>query len=645
MGFLCGRALGPTTLYAYRNFALQKVLEFSGPRRVLSNQTGGLVIAGRCASEGADHEGHAYCVRDRNGRTRDLVVSDSSAARVTVLSDGRIAVLIPPTTDKAGRLRLIAEHGVREFPLKLDRLSKADRALLERGMWLDGLQELASGGIATWVVGSGPFAGVRIDLDGSVRSSVAQDGIARATLNGAFGVVLTRGGVGYETTNYGFEWHVFKLPTSLSWDGPSENAIPSNEARGCSALGCSFGNWLRIGFGESPGNLSDPPEPARVTHFAPSAERWALECDGAVARSDRQSGRIVGIQPSERGASRMPHPDGQNLESSTWRRFMQIPAPPRSRTDLGLDVGSDDRRVQFRSYAWGPNDGRWPDFAQWIVRVADRFDLASVWSTAASRIPWKDPLIAAQAYGQDSGAASVDWLVVLEPEGKSGLLKLRARGTTELYLIEQDQPISSLKGGAAQDLDRVAGVVRVGGHWYVGSQRPNAFRIYRVSEGALDLVQSYPQQGTDGGRTQLVRSRSADALGILVKSRVSGWYTYPIDLATGEARAPSHLSPEELVSAPICDPGEQGWEVISEAPLSSVGGSSSNIALEFSAPWRDAMPTQLEAKLLISEGKVCVTALAAQVEMPSPTPKHLVGSGPRGFDPANDQRFGFRCAR
>ena len=169
IGFVCGEERGRTGVYAFvQPLAVRQVLSFDEPRYVASSGNGALVIRGGCGSGRALHD--TYCIRAPGGALREIRVrGDLGVERVVALRDGRAAVIVPPRLGAPGLLTIVDSGGrSRSVKLALPSREPPVLALLKRGLWLDGFSEPSPGVLAGWVVGAGPFVGVKVDLEGEV---------------------------------------------------------------------------------------------------------------------------------------------------------------------------------------------------------------------------------------------------------------------------------------------------------------------------------------------------------------------------------------------------------------------------------------------------------------------------------------------
>src|SRR5690606_8900348 len=249
-GFVCAQERGATTIYAFEPpLALRAVMRFDEPRYVAASENGGIVVRGRCAGK-ADESSGAYCVRSPDGALREIRVrGDIGVERVVALSDGRTAVIVPPRLGAPGLLTIVDTSGrATGIKLKLPKAEPSMLALLKKGLWLDGFVEHKPGELSGWVAAAGPFVGVRVKLDGSVRVGKIENDIDRAMLSGRLALVLGRAGLASESTDGGFSWREVDLPADDAQS--AKKSGPATEERGCSAVGCAYGSWLRVGWRE-----------------------------------------------------------------------------------------------------------------------------------------------------------------------------------------------------------------------------------------------------------------------------------------------------------------------------------------------------------------------------------------------------------
>jgi len=351
---------------------------------------------------------------------------------------------------------------------------------------------------------------------------------------------------------------------------------------------------------------------------------------------------VTGSRPRSGGATGEP-------ESSAWIQFQGVAAPARGTGEVGYDFGETNENGSYRAYVWGPGRADWSRHGRWLLRVGDRFSVEPPWTTLASRTPWADATSAAQAFGLDTNTG-VDWWLRLAATGESGIVQIRVRSESSLHLIGRDRSVTTLTAPGGSDLGTLAGAHEVNDHWYLGAARAEQFQLYRVDQGKLDLLATYPLWGRIS--TQLIRTVHGDELGLLQKSSGAGWYVIPIDLETLEPKPGFHVPNEVLGRVPArCDAGRPGWLAVSGVPLTDSAVSESNTHLDFVGGAAGLRTKRLTARVVLDEAGVCVDALAALVD-------GAVGTEPRSndvntaraglplvvTDPADDRRWGFLCS-
>lgn len=662
-GFVCGDARGDTEIYAYDNERLRRVLSLDGPHPVRSSGNGGLVIAGGCdnvqksgalprpsAGKGSGDPGVArHCVRHVSGELFDVRVrGEVGSERVAALRDGRVAVLIPPRSSSPGRLSLISPSGTTSVELSLEPDAGPAARLVRSGLWLDELWEPQPGQLGAWVVGAQAFVGVHIDLDGKVQIARVQEGVDETSFFGSSALHLAGAASLRETTDYGFEWRVSALPPAVL--APASSARQRWPIRGCSAVGCAYDDWLRIGFSGERGvpEPTRPPAPERVLFEGPRLAFWTLTCSPARGAATEVEARAPALERST-DPNASERPPGNVPESSGWLSFEGEPAPQRRAGDVGYDFAGINENAAYHAYVWGPISGPWSRRAMWQAKVGDRFSTAPPWSTAVSRSPWPDAATAARAFGLDS-STGVDWWFRFGADDRVGVLQLRVRSESSIHLVERDRAIITLDLRQLPDLGVVSGALVIGDRWYVGATRAEQFYLYRIDADKPELVGSYPLLGRVSA--QLVASAQGDELGIWARSPGSGWQVFPIDLDDFEAQPPVHVPLGTLGGVPPrCEPDRPGWLAVAGVPLTDTSVSESNTHVDFTGSAEGLRTKRLTARLVIDDGFVCVDALAALVDGTNPGPLRLEHRDERPgalpltvTDPADERRWAFRCS-
>jgi len=677
-GFVCGGPSGPTEVHAYVHERVQPELRVEAGVRVRSSGNGALVIDAPCASvqrlgdtretpgAGPAHVAAGarrgrYCVRQLSGELFEVQVrGDVGGERIAALRDGRVAVLIPPRSGSSGRLSLVAPSGGTERELSLEPTTGPAARLARSGSWLDELWEVGTGQLGAWVVGAQAFVGVHVDLDGVIQLGRLQDGVDETSFFGAHALQIAASASLRESEDHGFAWRVSEVPPALLSAGLGRG--PQRPLRGCSPVGCVRDDWLRVGYGNAPDSHEParPEQPARVVFPAAGFAFWTLECraTGARARGNRVDGAaprtpsVVGPDARRRAPAaraRATVPVGEPPESSAWIQFQGLAPPPRSPTDVGYDFGETGENGAFRAYAWGPGRADWFRHGRWALRVGDRFSLDPPWTTLATRTPWADAASAAQAFGLDTNTG-VDWWLRLGATGESGILQTRVRSESTLHLVGRDRSITTLLAANSGDLGTLAAAHEVNDHVYLGAARAEQFQLYRVDQGKLGLLATYPLWGRI--TSQLIRSVQGDELAILQKSSGAGWFVIPIDLETYEPKPGFHVANDVLGRVPPrCDSGRPGWLAVSGVPLTDSAISESNTHLDFAAGAAGLRTKRLTARVVMDEAGLCVDALAALVDgaAGSEPKSNDVNTTRAGLplvvtDPADDRRWGFLCS-
>jgi hypothetical protein len=603
VGFVCGQSQDVTRIYRVAEpLQLLLVRELGGARTVSDSASGALVVHGSCDGRG-DDLGH--CVVLPSGSLRE-VQSSTERDRLVALSDGRIAVLTPPSVREEGSL--VVWTGAQSARVRLS-FSEADarrKSILRQGMWLDGMVESKPGVLSGWVVGAGSFAGFELGLDGKLTLLRLQDNANRTLFAGRRALSLGENGLASETTDGGAVWQAVELPPEID----VKAARSSGARQGCSAVGCAFAGFTRIGYfeGRAPHNLSSPPTPERVSFPGPGGSRWLLQCVptgdvSAPALPARAASSLAGRRLRRTGAA----PD--ETPFAPLSAFLDQPPPALPEGYDGVDAGTEPYGVQIRLYAYGPHGGDWSRSGSFSIAFADRFSAKpGVRVTSAARSPWPDAVSAADALGAEPSTNAAGLAAVLDPAGLSGAMLLNSRGAVDLFAFEAGRVPTHVPNVGRLGLGtKLSGIVRTKSGTYLGAydESTRTFRIYRLAgqdlEVALEVTDIPPPRG---GSAELVRTAAGDGLGIWIRS--GSWYVHPVDLEDRSVDAPYVVSPAQLANMPPpCSEGSEGFFVtgsIGPDPAARAGGFAMRA---------------FEGRFRVSSLGVCVDALAAQGEAPS----------------------------
>ncbi len=658
-GFVCGEEGGGTAIYRLRAFALEPVLAFEDARVVSPSGNGALVVGGPCS--GRAHAPGLYCVRTRSGQMRQIHWPGAlGTERVVALLDGRIAVVEPPRPDAAGSLTLLAAHGPGRIrmPLSFAGSTRSTTALLRKGLWMNGFVEDAAGALLGWVAAAGPFAGVRVHLDGRVEVAPAEHDMERALLAGPLGIVFGGTRLAAQTIDHGFTWREIELPSDWVSDDNARRAELAGREQGCSPLGCVFGAWLRVGWHARNAStaLLTAPQPPKVGRVSPGGGRWQLRCapTGELLRAQRATADDGEADGTAEYTSPLAPPAARRARAQAaaaprgrgWPGLFELAPPARAADEPAFHVGTEHKPVQVHGYVWGSRATSWDRGGKWQVYVADPFMVQGAWSTLVTRSPWADATVAAQAFGADPTGSS-SWDAVLDPLARAGALTINSRGTLELFLLEDERGIVSVRDAGRHGFFSLAGVVKLGQTWYIGAEAGSqTFRILRVEAGRASVLAEYPlyQLGRSGLRASVVRSSADNRLGVWVRG--GGYYVFPVNTGNGSLGAPLEIPPAELARTPrACAADANGWV------LKTLPSETSRDLLE---PHIDAGETRLrnlEARLIVGAAGVCLDALAAQAERSNVVAKKVTLPPDRLSAPliaserrVGGQRWGLRCA-
>ncbi|MEO8902517.1 MAG: hypothetical protein ABI488_11035 [Polyangiaceae bacterium] len=647
-GFVCSDDGSQTTLFSFvPPFGMQRARVFSGARYVASSGNGALVIRGACTGPSSGTPG-AYCIADSAGTFREIHVrGDLGVERVVALADGRVAVIVPPRLGAPGFLSLIDRAAKEQrLPLKYSPgMASAGVVMLEKGLWLDGFVELPAGfagshatGLAGWVVGAEPFAGVRVALDGTVSVSPPESGIDRVLLSGTRGLLVGRTGHTLESTDGGFEWSDVDLPSEFD---TGRELKDDARLQGCSELGCAFSGFVRVGWkrGSAAPRLRVATLPKSTPLIQPGGNRWVLRCEatGEVSEAALPQGARA------RGPGR-----SDDANTAPWAPFQETSAPSLGAGEVGYDTGAlDSESAALHAYVWGERGADWGVAGRAQLRALDRFDVKhGIFQSAVTRSPWADASSASEAFGFDGSGNPTTWRALLDSGQRAATVLTSSRGLLDLLLFEEGKTVTRIPNAGRLGLGMLSSVVKVPDAWYVGSYNENrVFTLSRIRGNRVERLAEYPDTGRDPGSLALVRGIHDDELGIWVMGR--GWYLFPVDPKTFTLHAPLVQTPADLAEMPaVCAPDTDGF-LLSGAP-------SLEPTLHFPKAASDPAARRVEAQFIWSARGLCTRALAAETDSAikqaaldhAPRPNTLRGSVPLAVSERRPQgrRFGYTCS-
>jgi len=606
VGFVCGQGRELTRIFRVTQpLGLALVAELAGARAVADSGSGALVAQGGCAEVGSNLQ---HCVLRPNAPAQEVTAS-TPRDRLVALADGRVVAVTPPDADGPGSLSIWQGGAKKQVAMVATPKDARQKQLLRQGIWVDGMVESKPGVLSGWVVGSDPFAGVELTLDGKLTLRRLQDNASRALFAGQRALSLGENGLASESTDGGVEWQAVELPPELDLKAAANQGL----RQGCSAVGCSFAGFTRVGYfdGRAPHSLASPVTPPRVAFGGPGGSRWLLHC-GVTGEA---SPPALPIRPSlsvtarnVRRINRAAAPGAEEIDLPPLSPFWEQPPPALPEGFEGVDAGTEPYGVQLRLYASGPRGGDWTRHGALSISFVDRFSTkGGVRRSGNGRSPWPDAGTAADALGAEPSSNAAGLAAALDPGGNSGALLLNSRGTLDLFVFEAGRVPLHIANVARLGMNaRFAGVVKTKAGVFLGSydESTRAFRIYRVSGQDLDValeVTDIPP--TRGANAELTRSVAGDALGIWVRG--TGWFIHPVDLENGTVDAPYVIAPSQLAALPeVCADGAEGFLLTGPVGLDPAIDAPAGFMLR-----------GVEGRFRASALGICVDALAAQGEV------------------------------
>ncbi len=639
-GFACSDGSSQTTLYTFAPpFRMQRVRSFAGARYVASSGNGALVIRGACMGALARSAPGVYCLATNSENFREIHVrGDLGVERVVALADGRVAVIVPPRLGAPGFLSLIDEGGKeRRTELQLPVATPAAE-LLEKGLWLDGFVEQATG-LAGWVVGAEPFAGVRVALDGSVTMSRPESSIDRALLSATHALIVGRTGRTRESSDGGFEWSDVELPSEFD---ATRELRDEGRLQGCSSIGCAFSGFVRVGWrtGSAATHLPIAALPEPTPLLQPGGSRWVLHCEATGDVSE----------PTLAVSPRASVGHGEDAQTPPWAPFQELPAPALVAGEVGFDAASADSDTpQFHAYAWGERGADWGRAGPHPAARVRSLPGASR-RTAKRRHAQSvgDATSAAEAFGFDGSGNPTSWRAVLDAGARSAIVLVSSAALLDLLLFEEGKSVAHIANAGRLGLSfgMLSSVAKLSDAWYLASFNENhALSVARITGSRVERLAEYPDAAHDITSASLVRGVHADELGIWVESR--GWYLFPIDPVSHAVGSPLYQNPADLAVVPApCAPDADGFLLS--------GALSLEPSLRFASEELNAR--RVEAQFLWSARGLCTRAFAADTETqikraPSPSSSAAASEKARAKIPLTvterrpqGRRWGYLCA-
>lgn len=666
VGFVCLLTNGHVALYAVQSdLTLVPRVTWPSPTRLWTSGRSDVISSGSCPEASTPFKPNRgeYCIVSGEQASRTLRIPQSNPSngqeRVVVLEDGRVVVVNPPQPNAEGTLRLTGSNDLALGPKRPLTFAKETpdrvRAMVLSGLWLYDGGQLTDEHVGFWVATTNRLVGVKLSLDGTLTVSQRTEADLRRThSSGPRAVELMSGETAWQSVDYGQTWREFAVPRGLT----AASTRDTRDLVGCSTLGCSFGNWLRIGYELEGATVPEEAALPKLVEHRPSAySQWSLTCYPTGNSESAQKGSS--LTALEQGQGRPRHGSssgfigsgltvttGADVVNSANRPFLGVPKPGVPHGSFAFDMGADGVH-QFRSYAWGFDGQQWLSSGAWLTRSADRFSVSGLWSTAPTRAPWPNLLTAAQLFGSDrANRHSSTWQLNLDPKERGGVLRITTTGTTELHFIEEGQATLSVGNTA---FGSISGVVKLQKAWYFGTQDGNRFRIYRVRNGEIDEFADLPVG--DSVAPMLTRNTGETALGVVLRAPAGTWHIYPIS-EDGKAEEPVVFDRGRLNEEwERCTDDELGFYVIAALPLSRFTPNDGADVVTFEGVPPEWKAEAVTARTVVSASNQCVEALAARlasnqdrlVSLARRLPPTPGGIPLTLTDRLHDVRHGFQC--
>jgi hypothetical protein len=579
-GFACSEPRGRTVLYRYDGGELKLLRQFSEPRVVLASGTGGLAIRGGCNDVAQDKRGSVvYCVYSK-GSFRDVTLSgDVGYERVTVLADGRVAVLNPPSGDLAtARLTLVDPQGhakttTLDFSETRVHGSKPLETAMRLGMWLDGFEE-RDGKVCGWVEYSGSMIGVRIGLDGraEVGDLIVDNG--RAVVSGRFGLGFGDSKRGYETTDGGMSWKQIEVPGKLAEKAPR---------RGCGPIGCRTHGWIRVGWEQGDAKSELRPLPLSSAPPRVVTQPMKLECE--VGYTPTKAPTKTAATTSDYGGRMVENPQD-------FPPLGGVAGPSFKKEEKGFTlyvsnaVSRGPTRPDARVYGMGPRGTPWDEQnASWVIRWESAYG-AEVHRSAAARAPFfvvdagRSPSIVTTGYPRRYAPSYYygGLSIAVAEDPKHALLVARRVATpgVAVFTLDDERTPQEITRSDGEPFNDVEDALRVDKAWYLVSSRSvsgvSRMVVYRVEGTVAREIAQAKRYVSRYGQPTLIRYRGRNQVGLLMEGEfATGTYSpklwvRPLD-NDGQTAVPvplHALDASDVGELAMCDEAATGWSYPSQ---------------------------------------------------------------------------------
>jgi hypothetical protein len=571
VGFVCGAPGQGTTIHVYEPPAgVAPVLSFKAPRRVVPSQNGWLVLHGSCELDdpGLPLEGIGkYCTISPGGARREVLTrGDVGVERVVALSDGRVAVVVPPRGGSDGLVTLLPGAGGGSA-VTVSLQPGEDTALLRRGLWLDGMFEVEPGEIGGWVEASGQLVGVRIKLtEGSVQMGPPQEGLL-FSVSGAAAMASHRSELLAESLDGGLSWKPVEMPPALG-QGKMRSGIH------CGVAGCVVpferGTWLRVGWGQpaDPTDLEDAHEGTASYSSRTTPRPLRLACSLVAQEAVKES---EAPPPPVRRRFAVAVPPAEEGPPAPLPSFLGVAPPSAPEGALALSEGTASG-TSSRVYGWVPRGVSAGRAGRLLVRFEDRFaPERPVRSSTPTVASWQDEQALRDALGQ--GNMGVAFHGLGDPGGKAMLLSSCQGTQCSLFGVVDGRPVIPLVQPDDDGFTRVfspsSSALWHDEAFYLAVNAGPRVDVWKVEAGQPRRLARVPRVTTFNNQSApvaLVRRARGGLIGLLARGASSAQseqdlFLLPIDPVTGKTGEALRLGSSDLSwTAPrACAPEDDGW--------------------------------------------------------------------------------------
>ncbi|MEO6418239.1 MAG: hypothetical protein ABIP39_02460, partial [Polyangiaceae bacterium] len=514
-----------------------------------------------------------------------LLQGEIGGERVTLLSDGRLAVLSPPRGDlSTARLTLLDEKGKATTRGIAFSLSPDTERVLKSGIWLDGFEERTPGTLSGWAEAGGTMLGLSIDLEGHAKTGKFVRDAGATIVSGRYGLGWSPSRRAYETTDGGMTWTDFDVPEPIG-------NIRQATTRACGPVGCMSAGWLRVGWGAA----KAPPQndPVRQTDLRePRSRPFELACEALAGPPPVAAfPSIAMVERPERFSFGSSHPLAlHTMTTSEWLPLYGASAPPLRADDVGLSSewsgkfedapGVRTSGPLLRVYAWGTKGVDWEHTSKWMTRWIWPFggsqDVFSSLPIAAPK-----PVLESSRFGPLGVTRNITaWKLQPGDDARHALISAKRSGPEEtiLFELEADRTPTEIHRLDGEPFTELESAVRVGGHWYVAgpssTYEQSASVIWAIEAGHARELARVPRAAADNLRpspVRLTRRSDARAVGVVVDgqpaperpSTPQRWLL-PVDVESGAMGEPEPLGATDFAdrnTVSLCAGDEAGWVI------------------------------------------------------------------------------------